>query len=234
MSERTQKRAEKGLSKEWGVWWESGKSWAPSVSALTTEQGCTHWDTWLCRLAPMRSTKTHICIHISIISNACVCSDVTWRHRETHRHSCYCPFSLVNWNFILPTHLMSALTTSSFLCAHLLLSFLSFMHAILCQLENIISTQTGRESAGTPPACKFIWFAHWRRSINLLRRETGVLVAYPRADRSIACLLTRFLCGCSCWKDLTSWRAWCFAKVRWRPRLELFLSVISLTPFNPV
>lgn len=125
---------------------------------------------------------------------------------------------------------MSALTTSSFLRVHLLLSFLSFMHAVWCRLKNIISIQTGRESAGTPPACKFIWFAHQRRSINLLRRETGVVMAHPRADKSIACLLTRFLSGCSCWHDLARW---CFTKVMWRPGLKLSLSVSSWTPCNP-
>lgn len=129
---------------------------------------------------------------------------------------------------------MSVLTTSSVLHVHLLLRFLPFMHAVLCQLKNIISIQTGRESAGTPPACEFIWFAHRRRSINLLRRETGVLVVHPRADKSIVCLLTRFLTGCLCWHDLARRQARCFTKVKWRPRLKLFLSVISWTPCDPV
>lgn len=120
--------------------------------------------------------------------------------------------SLAYWQSIQP-NLVSILTTLSLCHVLLLLSFLLFMHAVLCQLKNIIPIQTGRESAGMPPACKFIWFAQRWRSINLLRREAGVLQRI-RALIRVACVYVFankiFRSGCSCWRGWEEWQAWCF------------------------
>lgn len=142
------------------------------------------------------------------------------------RHLCC---SLVYWQSIQP-NFVSVLTTLSLCHVPLLLSFLLFMHAVLCQLKNIIPIQTGRESAGVPPACKFIWFAHRRRSINLLRREAGVLQRIRTLIRAACvCVFANkiFMSGCSCWRYWEEWQAWCF-RGHVKARTEVILLVDSL------
>lgn len=149
-------------------------------------------------------------VHAS--TSSCTCIPSTFpMHVCTamSRHLCH---SLVYWQSIQP-NLVSVLTTLSLRHVPLLLSFLLFMHAVLCQLKNIIPIQTGRESAGVPPACKFIWFARRRRSINLLRREAGVLQRSRSLIRAACvCVFANkiLVSGCSCWRDWEEWQAWCF------------------------
>lgn len=111
-------RREQGKSstQQWGVSWVSGTSWAPSVSTLTTEseQGCTHWDTRLSRLAARRSsTQTHT--HAFIWAHfQCMCAQRCHQKRQgdtlSFLSSLLFPSSLDYWNLCLfwPLHLASA------------------------------------------------------------------------------------------------------------------------------
>lgn len=187
MRERTQKRAGKKLNSTVRRLVSVGDKLS-SVCLYPNNREWTglhplRYKAWSASSEEIQHTDTHTCIHMSTFPMH-VCAAMS--PKETGGHIVIPVISAFPLFFGL-LKLMSLLATSSRLCVHLLLSFLLFMHVVLCQLKNIISIQTGRDSAGAPQACKFIWFVHRRQRINLLRRETGVLMALPRAD-IIACL----------------------------------------------